>query len=106
MGETIRNTTDFKEWATLVNDSRYSMIAVGDSNIDGRETITADIGRRVPVTCVADVTNQVNSICIDGKECSQQSQEGLNIVVFDNHYRTIIDSIVCSGIGRDIHIFR
>lgn len=76
-----------------------------DSNIDGREIITANIGR-VQVPCVADVTNQVNSICIDGKECSQQSQEGLNIVVFDNHYRTIIDSIVCSGIGRDIHIFR
>lgn len=145
LGETIRKADDFKEWATLVDDSRYSIIVVGNeqtllnlndcdrklvnrlgmseivgkkecieiitsgtliaSNSNGEESITTNIGN-MPAVCVVDITDQTNSIRINDRECSQQSQEGLNIVIFDNYYGTIIDSVVCSGVEGDIHISR
>lgn len=131
---TITDSNNFASWSNLVNDSRYTIAAVGNgtffekasyeskkllnelglsdlhfrdnyinissatvtvaANSQGEESCTVKIGNvQQQVPCAVENTNQACSIVIDGKECSRKDPEGLNVVVFDNYYRTIIDSV-------------
>lgn len=139
MGDTIRASDDFSVWSNLINDSRYSVIAVGnastfddlsylekkmltqiglhefigresgicvssdgsiiEADFDGRGSITVNIGFAYTVPCIVDDTNQMNSITINGTEYSLKNPNGLNVVVFDNYYRTIIDTVTLINPG-------
>ena len=46
------------------------------------------------------------SIIIDDEECSCQDPEGVNVVVFDNYYRTLIDSVTLKTVNGNIIIQR
>ncbi|MBE5852399.1 MAG: hypothetical protein E7299_05525 [Lachnospiraceae bacterium] len=46
------------------------------------------------------------SIIVEGTEYSRKDSDGINIVVFDNYYRTVIDSVTLKKIGENISIVR
>lgn len=57
-------------------------------------TVTVPIGQiQNKSEAVIDNKNGICSIKINGTEYSRKDREGLNIVVFDNYFRTVIDSV-------------
>ena len=116
----LQDTEDLDMWRELVNDSRFTVLAVGDvegdnfirvtcgsdilySNADnGEDKCEISIGAQSNVACTVDNENGALSIVIDGEECSRKDENGINIVVFQNDYRNIVDSltILCDEDGR------
>lgn len=132
--EDIKNTYDFTEWAALVNDERFTVIAAGNcdfnatdlkpqytsslsqlnlddiygkenyikiarnagviaSNADGSLSISVNIGHvEQTVPCTVD-NNLMVAIYIDGIDYSCESNSNINMVVFDNYHRTIVDAV-------------
>ena len=43
---------------------------------------------------------------VEGKEYSRKDNQGINIVVFDNYYRTVIDSVTLKKVDGKIAIER
>lgn len=129
----MRKTEDLAEWCDLVNDSRFTVIAVGngeplseisdqeresleamgltnmaDSNLirivcnagirytneaSGESRCEMRIGTQNNVSCIVDNENQAQSIIINGEEYSRKDEKGINIVVFQNDYRNIADTL-------------
>lgn len=71
------------------------------------DMVSAEVGQ---IKLKSDVEiNDKNGCCsivIDGKECSRKDPEGLNIVVFDNYYRTVIDTVTLKKQGGTITVVR
>ena len=107
----LQDTGNLDVWRELVKDSRFTVLAVGDvendnfiraacgsdilySNEDsGESRCEISIGAQSNVACTIDNENGALSIVIDGKECSRKDENGINIVVFQNDYRNIVDSL-------------
>lgn len=129
----LHTEEDLNVWCDLVNDSRFTVLAVGDGTfmdkISGQEKESLEkmglshtkdnnlirivcnsnilysnensdeskhetlIGAQNNVPCMIDNENLALSIIIDGSECSRKDENGINIVVFQNDYRTIVDSL-------------
>ena len=65
-----------------------------DSNDDGRTIISADIGQEwSKVPCVIENIDGKNEVYINGKNYNYKREDAINILVFDNYYRTISDSV-------------
>lgn len=81
-----------------------------------KETVIPDVEDRTLEVEVGTSTFKTNvtidnkddrcSIQIEGEEVSRRDNEGLNIVVFDNGYRTVIDSVTLKKKDGDIVIER
>ena len=72
-------------------------------------SITVDVGHGradCKSEVVIDNTGKKNSIKIEGEEYSRMEPDGLNIVVFENYYRTVIDSVTLKNIGGNIVVER
>lgn len=115
----LQGTGDLDMWRELVNDSRFTVLAVGNmendsfirvtcgsdilySNADnGESKCEISIGAQSNVACMIDNENGALSIVIDGEEYSRKDENGINIVVFQNDYRNIVDSltILCDEDG-------
>lgn len=141
--ENIIGTDNFASWTNLVNDSRYTIICIGDSSgftgssyenkkifqqmgwtgiETGGQFFNASCGASalesevdengnyvvnimeegLQTSCVVGNAEHGYSITIDGEEYSRKNQKGINVVVIDNKYRTIMDSIslVCDKDGE------
>ena len=143
----LQTVEDLNVWCDLVNDSRFTVLAVGDgTSMDkiskrDRESLekmglshTEDhnlirilcnseilysnensdenrhetsIGAQSNIPCMIDNENHALSITIEGSECSRKDESGINIVVFQNDYRNIADSltILCDE-GDGIKLLR
>lgn len=78
-----------------------------DSNADGRSTIKVNIGQiQQTVPCLIENTDNECSVVINSTEYSCRNEKGINIVVFDNYYRTIIDSVSLMRVGENIELSR
>ena len=65
------------------------------SNADtGESSCEIDIGpaSNRDSSCIIDNTLQGASVLIHHEECSRKDKEGINIVVYENDYRYMIDS--------------
>lgn len=83
----------------LYSSNRYINVFIDEMHelpepeADGN-TLKGDIGRsQYKCDFVIDDSGDRGSIKISDKEYSLKDQQGLNMVVFDNYYRTIIDSV-------------
>lgn len=134
VAEDIKTEEDFSAWAALVNDERFTVIAVGKcgflardlrpqytsslkqlnlydiygkdnyikiirgadvvgANADESSSITVNIGHnQYPVPCVID-NDLMAAIYIDGTNYSLGNNSNINMVVFDNYHRTVVDSV-------------
>lgn len=136
--------TDFIEWSALVNDSRFTVLAVGNGEMEfhpsalekkalntigldtvlnsssyvkvisgGKEIYSGSGGTEGRYEGIVGVEDVINSYCkiensdselsilIDGREYSKQ-EEGMNIVVFENDYHYVADSLTlkCGDNGK------
>lgn len=134
VAEDIKTEEDFSAWAALVNDERFTVIAVGKcgflardlrpqytsslkqlnlydiygkdnyikiirgadvvgANADESSSVTVNIGHnQYPVPCVID-NDLMAAIYIDGTNYSLGNNSNINMVVFDNYHRTVVDSV-------------
>lgn len=83
------------------NDADWTMPKIVDS------TLTVPIGQVQNKTqAVIDNKNTNCSIKIVGEEYSRKDPEGVNLVVFDNYYRTVVDSVTLKKQDGSIVIVR
>ena len=60
---------------------------------------SASIGTNNNIECIVSLAEQEASVLIDGVEYSRKDGDGLNIVVYGNDYRYVVDSFtLCSGV--------
>lgn len=115
---TIVAVGDGDSFDMISSDNKKYLYNLGMSDLYGRENYinissvgsaillnseeqyecTVPIGNEhFPVSCVVDNSKQKRSIKIDGMEYSLRDTEGVNIVVYDNNFRNMVDSVVIKG---------
>ena len=145
IAEQSHDTEDLTVWCDLVNDSRLTVLAVGDgdllnkiseqekeylaeigltytddnnlirilcnseilySNMDtGLSQCTMPIGAQNNVDCSID--SETLSILISGEEYSRKDKNGINVVVFQNDYRKVADTLtICCDEDGVIRLVR
>lgn len=83
------------------NDSNWTMPEIIDN------TVTVPLGQKdVKSEVVIDNRDNLCSIMIKGNEYSRREKDGVNIVVFDNYFRTVIDSVTLKKQNNSIVIVR
>lgn len=144
----ITNTEDFLEWSSLINDERYTVVAVGSSDFDsssieregqvalenvglsdvylspnyikivkgkeviadnsgGNSSVNANIGQiEKMVSCVVDNENGAAKVMIENTNWSASKKNCINLVVFDNYFRNVVDSIYLDLDGNKIVLQR
>ena len=64
------------------------------SNADGNSSVTVNIGHnQQTVPCTVDNNNSIAAIYIDGINYSCGNSSNINMVVFDNYHRTVVDAV-------------
>ena len=76
------------------------------SNAESEDGYEMKIGAQDDVDCLISNENKALSIMVQAEECSRKDTEGINIVVFENDYRYIVDSLTmkCDADGNVVLI--